>query len=297
MAAPTPSEKRFKRIYRRLLRTIRDYGLIEPDDKIMVCMSGGKDSYTLLDLLWRVRARSPFPFEIVAVHLDQVQPGYDGAPLAKWLAEFGAPYEIVQRDTYSVVVELTKPGGTYCSACSRLRRGILYDVAERHGCTKIALGHHRDDALETALMNMFFAGKLQAMPAKYRTDCDRFDVIRPMIEIAEADIIEHAAEAAYPILPCNLCGSQPGLQREQMGHLLANLEQTIPNVREVMLAALKNVRASHLLDQGVAAAVAAAGAQGDTGADPIDALGGGCDSQPASDGPTAQAVTLVTIGG
>lgn len=255
-AGPTPVHKARRRIYRQMLKAIKTYGLIEAGDKIMVAVSGGKDSYTLLDLLETCRKRSPFAFEIVAVHLDQQQPGYDGRPLAGWLADFGVPHEIESRDTYSVVLDLTREGGTYCSPCSRLRRGILYDTAERLGCNKIALGHHRDDALETLLMNLFFAGKLQAMPAKYATDDGRFEVIRPLIECAEADIKLHAADAGYPILPCNLCGSQDGLQRVQMTKLLDNLEARIPNVREVMLAAMKNVRPSHLLDAGLITALA-----------------------------------------
>jgi len=235
-----------------MIRTAAAWDLLEPDDRIMVCVSGGKDSYTLLDLLYRARRRSPFPYEVIAVHLDQQQPGYDGAPLKSWLEGYGAPYEIVSRDTYSVVLELTKEGGTYCAPCSRLRRGILYDTAERLGCNKIALGHHRDDALETLLMNMFFSGRLQAMPAVYTTDCKRFQVIRPLIECAEDDIAAYARLVGFPILPCNLCGSQSGLQRQAMTRLLDRLQGDIPNVREVMLAAIKNVTPTHLLDHTLA---------------------------------------------
>ena len=170
------------------MRTIKTFELIQPGDKVMVAVSNGKDSYGLLDLLWRAKVRSPFSFDLVAVHLDQGQPGYDGTPLENWLGAFGAPFEIIRRDTYSVVMDVTKPGGTYCAPCSRMRRGILYDTAEGLGCNKIALGHHRDDALETLMMNLFFSGKMQAMPATYRTDDDRFDVIRPLIACAESDL-------------------------------------------------------------------------------------------------------------
>ena len=252
MSQEQPSIERVRRkLTRRMMRTVRSFGLIEEGDQIMVAISGGKDSYTLLDLLWRVRKKSPFHFGIIAVHLDQKQPGYDGRPMKSWLDNSDYEYEIVERDTYSVVLELTKPGGTYCAPCSRMRRGILYDTAERLGCNKIALGHHRDDTLETVMMNMFFSGKLQAMPAVYTTDDQRFQVIRPLIECAESDIEEYARQSAFPILPCNLCGSQSGLQRERMSDLLTQLEKDIPNVREVMLAALKNVRPTHLLDTTV----------------------------------------------
>ena len=243
-----PLELQRKKLVRRMMRTVETYRLIEPGDKIMVAISGGKDSYTLLDLLTYCRKRSPFEFDLVAVHLDQGQPGYDGRPLSDWLRDFDCEHEIIRRDTYSVVMEVTKPGGTYCAPCSRMRRGILYDAAERLECNKIALGHHRDDSLETLLMNLFFQGRLQAMPAGYRTDDGRFQVIRPLIECAETKIAEYAAGRAFPILPCNLCGSQSGLQRDQMMTLINELEKTIPNVREVMLASLKNVRTSHLLD-------------------------------------------------
>lgn len=244
----------WRRLMQGMQRTISRYQLIRPGDRIMVAVSGGKDSYTLLDLLWQARRKAPIEFELVAVHLDQVQPGYDGKPLADWLASYGAPFEILREDTYSIVKELTQPGDTYCAPCSRLRRGILYTAAARLGCNKIALGHHREDTLHTTLLNMLYAGKLQAMPASYRTDDGRFEVIRPLIECAESDIAAHATSAQYPILPCNLCGSQDGLKRKQVAALLTQLETTIPDVRSVMLHALQNVRPSHLLDTEVARA-------------------------------------------
>ena len=240
-----------RKLYRKMVGTMTAYDLIRPTDRVMVAVSGGKDSYTLLDLLWQSRARSPFPYDVVAVHLDQQQPGYDGRPLADWLEAYGAPYELLSANTYKVVLELTKPGGTFCAPCARLRRGVLYEAAERLGCNVIALGHHRDDALETVLMNMFFSGRLQAMPAAYTTDCKRFRVIRPIIECAERDIAAYAKMREFPILPCNLCGSQSGMKRVEMAALLGRLEADIPNVREVMLAALKNVRTSHLLDRSL----------------------------------------------
>ena len=240
-----------KRLARTMTRTIARFGLVGPGDRVMVAVSGGKDSYTLLDLLWEAKRRAPFELDLVAVHLDQRQPGYDGTPLRRWLEAFGAPFEIVERDTYSTVLRLTPAGKSYCGPCSRMRRGILYTTAERLGCNKIALGHHRDDALETLLLNLFYAGKLQAMPAGYTTDDGRFEVIRPLVECAEADIVEHAAEVGYPILPCNLCGSQDGLHREKMAALLRELERDNPHLRSVMLNALRNVQPSHLLDPAV----------------------------------------------
>ena len=243
-----------KLLYRQVKGTCESYQLLAPGDRIMVAMSGGKDSYVMFHLLTRLAPRLPFPIELVAVHLDQVQPGYDGAPLRAFLEASGHRFEILREDTYSVVTDRLDASQTYCSLCSRLRRGILYTAAERLGCNKIALGHHRDDALETLLLNLFYGGKLQAMPAGYTTDDGRFQVIRPLIECAEADIAEHARDVAYPILPCNLCGSQDGLRRQQVESLLAQLETTIPDVRQVMLHAIKNVRPSHLLDVSVATA-------------------------------------------
>jgi tRNA 2-thiocytidine biosynthesis protein TtcA len=238
-----------KKLMRSMLNTVVEYRLVEPRDHIMVAISGGKDSYTLLDLLTMAKKRAPFDFSITAVHLDQRQPGYDGEPLKKWLLNSGIAHRIISEDTYSVVIEKTKPNGTYCSLCSRLRRGILYRCAEELGANKIALGHHRDDSIETLLLNLIYAGKMQAMPPKYLTDDGRFFVIRPLIEMAEQDIQNYARQREFPILPCNLCGSQEGLKRKRMKELLAMLEQEKPDVRSVMLNALKNVNVSHLLDR------------------------------------------------
>lgn len=252
MSASAKPPRASQRLRRAMGRTIAEHQLIADGDHVMVAVSGGKDSYTLLALLEQARARAPIDFRLTAVHLDQAQPGYDGEPLRRWLEAAPCAFEVVREDTYSTVVELTPAGKTYCAVCSRLRRGVLYNVAERLGCTKIALGHHRDDALETLLMNLFYAGKLQAMPAKYTTDDGRFEVIRPLIECPEADIVEHAAWAGYPILPCNLCGSQDNLKRQQMRALIDRLAADHPDVRAVMLNALRNVHPSHLLDREVA---------------------------------------------
>ena len=242
------------RLYRDLRVTCERYQLLAPDDRILIAMSGGKDSYTLFHLLTRLVPRLPFRVELVAVHLDQVQPGYDGGGLRAYLEASGQRFEILREDTYSIVTSRLPETATYCSLCSRLRRGILYTAAERLGANKIALGHHRDDALETLLLNLFYSGKLQAMPASYRTDDGRFKVIRPLIECGEADIAELAAQLAFPIIPCNLCGSQDGLKRDAMARLLAELERDNPHVRANMLNALRNVRPTHLLDRELARA-------------------------------------------
>jgi len=242
------------RLYSDVGSTCQRYQLLAPGDRVMIAMSGGKDSYTLFHLLTRMIPRLPFAVELIAVHLDQVQPDYDGSGLRAYLEASGQRFEILREDTYSVVTARLPETATYCSLCSRLRRGILYTAAERLGANKIALGHHRDDSLETFLLNLFYSGKLQAMPASYRTDDGRFEVIRPLIECAEADIAALAGELAFPIIPCNLCGSQDGLKRDAMTRLLGELERDHPHVRAVMLNALRNVRPTHLLDQEVARA-------------------------------------------
>ncbi len=250
----TEASRLEKQLYRTVRETCERYELLRAGDRVMVAMSGGKDSYTLFHLLTRLVPRLPFKVELVAVHLDQVQPNYDGAGLRAYLESTGWPYEILREDTYSVVTARLPDSATYCSLCSRLRRGILYTAAERLGCNKLALGHHRDDSLETFLLNLFYSGKLQAMPASYRTDDGRFEVIRPLIECAESEIAALAAALAFPIIPCNLCGSQEGLKRDAMTELLAQLERDNPHVRSIMLNALRNVRPTHLLDRDVARA-------------------------------------------
>lgn len=255
-----PKESSTERaLIRDLGRAVSDFDLIADGDRIMVAMSGGKDSYSMFTLLERLARRAPIRFELIAVHLDQGHPGYDGAPLENWLKQQGATYHILRENTYEVVTDKIPEGKTYCSLCSRLRRGILYRAADELGCTKIALGHHREDALETLLLNLFFAGKLASMPAKLVSDDGAHVVIRPLIYCAESDLIAFANEKAYPILPCNLCGSQSQAQRKQMKALIERLEAQHPNVRNSMLAALGNVNPSHLLDQNLKAGATASG--------------------------------------
>ncbi len=238
-----------RQLWSEVRDTCRDYALLEPNDHVMVALSGGKDSYTLLHVLAQL-ARAQYPsVRLTAVHLDQRQPGYDGAPLRSYLEASGVAFEILSEDTYAVVIGKLGHGQAYCSLCSRLRRGILYTAAERLGCNKLALGHHRDDGLETFLMNLFYSGKLQAMPARYLTDDGKLSVIRPLIGCAEATIREFAELSAFPILPCNLCGSQSGLKRDRMTALLDELSRESPHLRAVMANALANVRPTHLLDR------------------------------------------------
>ncbi len=222
--------------------------MIADGDRVLVAMSGGKDSYALLAVLDRLRERAPIHFDLVPWHLDQGQPGYDGRPLVDWLEARGGEFVIARQDTYSVVVDKLSEGSTYCSLCSRLRRGILYNAAVELGCSKIALGNHGDDAVETLLLNMMFTGQLKAMPAWLASDDGRNTVIRPLIGCHERDLAAFAQERAFPILPCNLCGSQDGLQRQAVKAMLDRLEAENPKVRESMLAALTRVRSTHLLD-------------------------------------------------
>jgi tRNA 2-thiocytidine biosynthesis protein TtcA len=239
-----------RRLLRDMGRAIGDHRLIEEGDRIMVAMSGGKDSYGLCVLLRAMQARAPITFDLVAVHLDQGQPGYDGAPLERWLQAEGVSYKLLRENTYAIVTDKIPEGKTYCSLCSRLRRGILYRVAGELGCNKIALGHHREDALETLLLNLFFGGKLATMPPRLTSDDGRFVVIRPLAYAAEADLAALAEERGFPILPCRLCGSQDEAQRKQMKALLADLERKHPTLRQTMLAAIGNVVPSHLYGRG-----------------------------------------------
>ena len=237
-----------KRLCREVGRAIFDYNMIEEGDKVMVCVSGGKDSYALLDILLKLRARAPIHFDIVAVNLDQKQPGFPEEVLPGYLAALGVPFHIEEQDTYSIVKRVIPEGKTTCGLCSRLRRGILYRVADELGATKVALGHHRDDMLQTFFLNMFFAGKLKSMPPKLVSDDGRHVVIRPLAYTAEKDLVRWAQHREFPIIPCTLCGSQENLQRKQVGEMLREWERKHPGRLENMFNALQNVTPSHLLD-------------------------------------------------
>lgn len=237
-----------KRLVRQVAQAIGDFGLIEDGDKVMVCVSGGKDSYGLLDVLRMLQQRNGNKFELIAVNLDQKQPGFPAHVLPEYLTKVGVPFHIETQDTYSVVKEHIPEGKTMCSLCSRLRRGILYRVADELGCTKIALGHHRDDILQTLLLNMFFGGKMKSMPPKLVSDDGKHVVIRPLAYVAEKDTARWAAHRNFPIIPCNLCGSQENLQRKQVGEMLREWEKRFPGRIENMFNALQNVVPSHLLD-------------------------------------------------
>ena len=240
--------KRAQQLRKQVGQAIADYGMIQAGDKVMVCLSGGKDSYTLLDMLLQLQKKAPVDFELVAVHLDQKQPGYDATVLPAYFERIGVPFQIVQQDTYSVVSRVIPEGRTMCSLCSRLRRGALYAHADAHGFSKIALGHHRDDMLQTLFLNMFFGSKLKGMPPKLTSDSGEFIVIRPLAHVAEKDIIRWAAHREYPIIPCTLCGSQENLQRKQVGDMLREWEKKHPGRLQNMATALQNVVPSHLMD-------------------------------------------------
>src|SRR6185369_7978481 len=225
--------------------------MIGRGDRVMVCLSGGKDSYAMLDVLLSLRDRAPLPFELIAVNLDQKQPGFPADVLPRYLASRGVPFHIVEQDTYSVVKRVIPEGGTMCSLCSRLRRGVLYRVATEIGATKIALGHHRDDVLATFFLNLFFGGKLKTMPPKLVSDDGRHVVIRPLVYVRERDLARYASLRAFPIIPCNLCGSQQHLQRRQVGEMLRDWEKKYPGRIESICNALANVVPSHLLDRAL----------------------------------------------
>jgi len=229
-------------------KAVAEWNLIADGDRIMVCLSGGKDSYTMLHGLEQLRRRAPVHFELIAVNLDQGHPGFPGHLLEGWLKDNGYSYRMLKEDTYSIVLDKLKPGQTQCSLCSRLRRGILYNAAVDLGCNKIALGHHRDDTIETLLLNLMFSGQLKAMPARLVSDDGRNIVIRPLITCEESDLAAYAAEKAFPILPCDLCGSQENLQRQQVKRMLADWQEKHPRVKASLFAAISNVRSSHLLD-------------------------------------------------
>jgi tRNA 2-thiocytidine biosynthesis protein TtcA len=253
-AAAEPSG-RFKKLQAELRglvgKAIVDYRMIEDGDRVMVCLSGGKDSYTLLDMLLSLQRKAPVSFELVAVNLDQKQPGFPDHILPAYLTALGVPHRIVAEDTYSIVTRVIEPGKTMCGLCSRLRRGILYRVADELGATKIALGHHRDDIVETLFLNMFFGARLKAMPPKLRSDDGKHVVIRPLAYCPEREIARYARGREFPIIPCNLCGSQENMKRREIKAMLTSWEQQDPGRTERLFRSLQNVTPSHLADRAL----------------------------------------------
>jgi len=242
------SNKLHKRLRRQVGTAIADFNMIEAGDRVMVCLSGGKDSYALLDILINLQAHAPLDFELIAVNLDQKQPGFPEQVLPEYLTQIGIPFHIVEQDTYSVVKRVIAEGKTTCSLCSRLRRGVLYRVAGELGATKIALGHHRDDMLETLFLNMFYGGKLKSMPPKLVSDNGQHIVIRPLAYCKEKDLAAYAEIAEFPIIPCNLCGSQKNMQRQVIKDMLQQWEKQFPGRLDTMFRSLQNIQLSHLAD-------------------------------------------------
>ncbi|MFN4234371.1 MAG: tRNA 2-thiocytidine(32) synthetase TtcA [Bacteroidia bacterium] len=246
---PEIAEKVARKLRKNVWNAIEEFNLIQPGDKVMVCISGGKDSFTMLDILLHVQMVMNNSFELIAVNLDQKQPGFPEHILPEYLSARNIPYRIIERDTYSIVKEKIPEGKTMCSLCSRLRRGTLYDVASEMGITKIALGHHKNDILETFFLNLFFAGKIETMPAIYKTDDKRHIVIRPLAFCNEDDIELYAQYKNFPIIPCNLCGSQENLQRKKIKQMMKEWSNQFPDRNEIIFTALKNVHPSHLFDK------------------------------------------------
>jgi tRNA 2-thiocytidine biosynthesis protein TtcA len=270
-----------KRVMREAGRAIGDYNMIEQGDRVMVCLSGGKDSYTMLNVLMTLKSRAPIDFEIIAVNLDQKQPGFPAEVLPNYLTNLGVPFHIETEDTYSIVKRLIPEGKTTCSLCSRLRRGVLYRVAGELGATKIALGHHRDDILATFFLNLFYGAKMKTMPPKLVSDDGRNTVIRPLAYIPESDLIAYADWKQFPIIPCNLCGSQENLKRKEIGRMLAEWDKTDPRRAWNTFKALANIAPSHLMDRNLFdfAGLKPTGvpnADGDKAFDPVD-LNESCD--------------------
>ena len=261
--ARTESNKLAKRLRREVGRAIQDYRMIEEGDRVMVCLSGGKDSYTMLDVLMQLQAKAPVKFELHAVNLDQKQPDFPEHILPEYLKSRGVPYTILEQDTYSVVKRNIPEGKTMCSLCSRLRRGALYTFAHEQGFNKIALGHHRDDILATFFLNLFFGGKLAAMPPKLLSDDGRNIVIRPLSYCREADLAEYADQKAFPIIPCNLCGTQENLQRKQVRKMMDAWEREHPGRSEIIFKALTNVAPSQLADMNLFDFAGLGGAKGE----------------------------------
>ena len=279
-----------KRLRRQVGQAIVDFGMIEAGDKVMVCLSGGKDSYTMLDVLLQLQRKAPVPFELVAVNLDQKQPGFPEHVLPEYLRALGVPFHIIEQDTYSVVSRVVPEGKTMCSLCSRMRRGALYAYAEAHGFTKIALGHHRDDLVATFFLNLFHHAKLSGMPPKLLSDDGRHVVIRPLAYVRESDIVEYAAARQFPIIPCNLCGSQENLQRKQVGLMMKQWERESPGRIETISRALGDIRPSQLSDPKLFDFLALGHREGAARADAHAWLAGTPDDDaPDDDGPSTPA--------